>query len=91
MIDWSGAVWAGVWGGLAMEASAVLLRLLGFGKNSMVSYEGCMLTGRESSAKATRRSCISSGSDKSGAQANNGELASLSSLACPQSRRMRGG
>ena len=50
MIDWSGAVWAGIWGGLAMEASAVLLRLLGFGKNSMVSYEGCMLTGRESGA-----------------------------------------
>ena len=50
MIDWSGAVWAGVWGGLAMEASAVLIRLLGFGHHSMVSYEGCMLTGRESGA-----------------------------------------
>ena len=50
MIDWSSAVWAGVWAGVAMEASAVVLRLLGLGKNSMVSYEGCMLTGRESGA-----------------------------------------
>lgn len=50
MIDWSSAVWAGVWGGLAMELSAVLIGLLGFGRNSMVSYEGCMLTGRESGA-----------------------------------------
>ena len=50
MIDWSGAVLAGVAGGLAMELSAVLIRLLGFGRHSMVSYEGCMLTGRESGA-----------------------------------------
>jgi hypothetical protein len=48
MIDWSGAILAGVAGGLAMELSAVLVRLLGFGRHSMVSYEGCMLTGRES-------------------------------------------
>ena len=48
MIDWSGAVLAGVAGGLAMELSAVLIRLLGFGRHSMVSYEGCMLTGRVS-------------------------------------------
>ena len=48
MINWSSAIVAGVVGGLAMELSAVLIRLLGFGKNSMVSYEGCMLTGRES-------------------------------------------
>ena len=50
MIDWTGAVWAGLWGGLAMEASAVLLRLLGFGRHSMVRFEGCMLTGRETGA-----------------------------------------
>jgi hypothetical protein len=50
MIDWSGAVLAGVAGGLAMELSAVLIRLLGFGRHSMVSYEGCMLAGRESGA-----------------------------------------
>jgi hypothetical protein len=31
-----------------MELSAVLIRLLGFGRHSMVSYEGCMLTGRVS-------------------------------------------
>src|SRR5215218_7742388 len=50
MINWSSAILAGVAGGLAMELSAVLIRLLGFGKHSMVSYEGCMLTGRESGA-----------------------------------------
>ncbi|MBD0373819.1 MAG: hypothetical protein ICV60_23600 [Pyrinomonadaceae bacterium] len=50
MINWSSAILAGVVGGLAMELSAVLLRLLGFGRHSMVSYEGCMLTGRESGA-----------------------------------------
>ena len=50
MIDWSSAILAGVAGGLAMEASAILLRLLGFGHHSMDSYEGCMLTGRESGA-----------------------------------------
>ncbi len=33
-----------------MELSAVLIRLLGFGRHSMVSYEGCMLTGRLSGA-----------------------------------------
>ena len=33
-----------------MDLSAVLIRLLGFGRNSMVSYEGCMLTGRLSGA-----------------------------------------
>ena len=47
MIDWSGAIIAGLVGGLAMELSAVLIRLLDFGRHSMVSYEGCMLTGRE--------------------------------------------
>ena len=41
---------AGVAGGLSMELSAVLIRLLGFGRHSMVSYEGCMLTGRQSGA-----------------------------------------
>ena len=46
MINWSSAILAGVAGGLAMELSAVLIRLLGFGRHSMVSYEGCMLTGR---------------------------------------------
>ena len=50
MIDWSGAMLAGAAGGLAMELSAVLLGLLGLGRHSMVSYEGCMLTGRESGA-----------------------------------------
>lgn len=50
MIDWASAFWAGVAGGVAMELSAVLIRLLGFGRHSMVSYEGCMLTGRESGA-----------------------------------------
>jgi hypothetical protein len=50
MIDWTGAILAGAAGGLAMELSAVLIRLLGFGRHSMVSYEGCMLTGRESGA-----------------------------------------
>jgi hypothetical protein len=50
MIDWSSAIPAGVAGGIAMELSAVLFRLLGFGRHSMVSYEGCMLTGRESGA-----------------------------------------
>ena len=48
MMDWQGAVLAGLAGGLAMEVSAVLIRLLGFGRHSMVSYEGCMLTGRVS-------------------------------------------
>ena len=48
MINWSDAVIAGLAGGLAMELSALLLRLMGFGRHSMVSYEGCMLTGRES-------------------------------------------
>ena len=48
MIDWSSAILAGLAGGLAMELSAVLVRLLGFGRHSMVSYEGCMITGRES-------------------------------------------
>ena len=52
MINWSSASMAGVAGGLAMELSAVLIRLLGFGKNSMVSYEGCMLIGRESGARS---------------------------------------
>lgn len=52
MIDWSGAMLAGLGGGLAMELSAVLLRLLGFGRHSMVSYEGCMLTGRVSGARS---------------------------------------
>lgn len=33
-----------------MELSAVSLCLLGFGRHSMVGYEGCMLTGRESGA-----------------------------------------
>ena len=50
MINWSSAIWAGVAGGLAMEISAVLIHLLRFGRHSMVSYEGCMLTGRESGA-----------------------------------------
>ena len=48
MVNWSSAFSAGIAGGLAMEASALLIYLLGFGRNSMVSYEGCMLTGRES-------------------------------------------
>ncbi|HEX8148261.1 MAG TPA: hypothetical protein VF591_13865 [Pyrinomonadaceae bacterium] len=48
MIDWSNAIVAGVAGGLAMELSAVLVGLSGFGRHSMVSYEGCMLTGRVS-------------------------------------------
>jgi hypothetical protein len=48
MFDWLSAILAGLAGGLAMEFSAVLFRLLGFGRHSMVSYEGCMLTGRES-------------------------------------------
>ena len=48
MINLSSAIWAGVAGGLMMELSAVLIHLLGFGRNSMVSYEGCMLTGRKS-------------------------------------------
>ncbi len=52
MFDWTGAVLAGLAGGLAMELSAVLLRLLGFGRHSMVSYEGCMLTGRVSGARS---------------------------------------
>ena len=52
MIDWSGAIMAGLGGGLAMELSAVLIRLLGFGRHSMDSYEGCMLTGRESGARS---------------------------------------
>ena len=52
MIDWSSAIMAGVGGGLAMELSAVLIRLLGFGRHSMVSYEGCMLTGRESGTRS---------------------------------------
>ena len=50
MIDWAGALTGGVVGGLAMELSAVLVRLLGLGRHSMVSYEGCMLTGRLSGA-----------------------------------------
>ena len=50
MINWSNAIMVGVVGGLMMEVSVVLLRLLGFGRHSMVSYEGCMLTGRESGA-----------------------------------------
>ena len=50
MMDWQSAVLAGLAGGLAMELSAVLMRLLGFGRHSMVSYEGCMLTGRVSGA-----------------------------------------
>lgn len=49
-MDWQSAVTAGLAGGLAMELSAVALRLLGFGRHSMVSYEGCMLTGRVSGA-----------------------------------------
>ena len=52
MIDLSSAIMAGLGGGLAMELSAVLIRLLGFGRHSMVSYEGCMLTGRESGARS---------------------------------------
>jgi hypothetical protein len=52
MTDWSGAITAGLGGGLAMELSAVLIRLLGFGRHSMVSYEGCMLTGRESGTRS---------------------------------------
>ena len=47
MISISNVIWAGAAGGLAMEASALLIYLLGFGRNSMVSYEGCMLTGRK--------------------------------------------
>ena len=50
MIDWSAAFWAGVAGGLAMELSAASSRLAGFGRMSMVSYEGCMLTGKSSGA-----------------------------------------
>lgn len=50
MIDWSSAILARVGGGLMMELSAVLVRLLGFGRHSMVSYEGCMLTGQEAGA-----------------------------------------
>ena len=48
--DWSSVLWAGVAGGVAMELSAVVMRLLGFGRVSMVGYEGCMLTGRDAGA-----------------------------------------
>jgi|GEM_PF-1290067 len=50
MIDWSCAAAAGAAGGLAMEASALLLGALGLGRHGMVGYEGCMLTGRVSGA-----------------------------------------
>jgi hypothetical protein len=62
MIDWSGAIFAGVAGGLATELSAALLRLLGFGRHSMVSYEGCMLikelNGMKRLAAALRHSAL---------------------------------
>jgi hypothetical protein len=48
MLNWSNALLAGVVGSLLMELSALLIRLLGFGRHSMVSYVGCMLTGRQS-------------------------------------------
>jgi hypothetical protein len=51
MIDWLGAILA-AWRRLAMELSAALIGMLGFGRHSMVSYEGCMLTGRVSGAGA---------------------------------------
>ena len=50
MINWSNAFLTGIAGGLLMELSACVIRLLGFGRQSMVSYEGCMLTGKESGA-----------------------------------------
>lgn len=50
MFDLPSAILAGLAGGLAMEFSSLLIRLLGFGRHSMVNYEGCMLTGRESGA-----------------------------------------
>ena len=52
MIDWTNAIVAGLAGGTAMELSAVLIRLLGFGRHGMVSYEGCMLTGRVSGPRS---------------------------------------
>ena len=52
MIDWSSAIMAGSCGGLAMEFSAAVIRLLGFGCHSMVGYEGCMLTGSESGVRS---------------------------------------
>ena len=48
MIDWSSAFWAGVAGGVAMEISAIALRMIGLSRMSMVNYEGCMLTRRNS-------------------------------------------
>jgi hypothetical protein len=50
VINWSDAFLAGVTVGLLMELSAWLMSLLGFGRHSMVSYEGRMLTGKESGA-----------------------------------------
>jgi hypothetical protein len=47
-MDWLSVILAGVGGGVAMELSAVLLNLVGFKCASMVSYEGCMITGKTS-------------------------------------------
>ena len=49
-MNWSNAIWAGVAGGVAMEFAAILLHMIGFSRSSMVSYEGCMLTGKHSGA-----------------------------------------
>jgi hypothetical protein len=49
-MNWSDTFLAGLGGGIAMELSAVLLNLLGLKRASMVSYEGCMITGKTSGA-----------------------------------------
>jgi hypothetical protein len=50
MIDWANTIWAGIAGGITMELSAILLHLLGLKRASMVNYEGCMITGKNSGA-----------------------------------------
>ncbi len=47
-MDWLGAFWAGLVGGIAMGIWSMMMNMVGYSRMSMANYEGCMITGRPS-------------------------------------------
>ncbi len=47
-MDWLGAFWAGLVGGIAMGIWSMMMNMVGYSRMSMANYEGCMITGNPS-------------------------------------------